>query len=125
MEEKNKAQNDIYELQVVSGIRAMLGDDKQREKMETLKNENLAMFEQVMSEAENRYNTMVNDNNRDPNEISNELVVRSLLLKLKILFREGPSIFIKLSKSLLKLEVQLIITLVKLLPSLFKRLILR
>ena len=66
MEEKNKAQNDIYELQVVSGIRAMLGDDKQREKMETLKNENLAMFEQVMSEAENRYNTMVNDNNRDP-----------------------------------------------------------
>jgi len=47
--------DDLFELHVITGLRAMLGDGKARQAMEKVKGQSSGAFELAMAEAETRY----------------------------------------------------------------------
>jgi len=83
-----------FELNVIIGLRAMLGDQKARASMEILKSGDPEGFRRVMAEAEARYTALSDEAKRNPAQTLNALVATSVQLRTKLLFAGGLRGFI-------------------------------
>ncbi len=85
-----------FEVLVITGLRAMLGDQKARTAMESVKSSDPETFRRAMAEAEARYATLSEEAKQNPARTLNQLVSASVGLRLKLVFAGGPWAFLKL-----------------------------
>jgi len=83
-----------FEVLVIGGLRAMLGDRKARTSMESVKSSDPETFRRAMAEAEARYAALSEEAKQNPARTLNALVATSAQLRAKILFAGGPRAFL-------------------------------
>ncbi len=81
--------DDLFELHVITGLRAMHGDGKARQAMEKVKGQSSGAFELAMAEAETRYHALSEEDRANPAKVLNQLVASSMRLKTKLAFGGG------------------------------------
>ena len=102
-----------YELLVLQGLQALLGDDEAQREMIGLQSTNPAACEQVMAEAQARYDTLTPEQREDPKKILEQVAAN--VVKLNVEFK-----FKTLGKSIKKITILSIIrSIPKVLKSLF------
>ena len=79
-----------YELWVLQGLRALLGDDKAQVAMVDLQSKNAAACEQIMAEAQARHDALSPEQKEDPSKILSQIVASSANLKFKMLVKAAP-----------------------------------
>ena len=79
-----------YELWVLQGLRALLGEDKAQVVMVNLQSKNAAACEQIMAEAQARYDALSPEQKEDPSKILSQVVASSVNLKFKTLVKAAP-----------------------------------
>lgn len=79
-----------YELMVLQGLRALLGEEKAQRAMVALQNSNPATSEKVMVEAQARYDALSPEQKEDPGKILQMVVASSVNLKFKIVVKAAP-----------------------------------
>ena len=79
-----------YELMVLQGLRALLGEEKAQRTMVALQNSNPTASEQVMVEVQARYDALSPEQKEDPGKILAQLVASSANLKFKMLVKRVP-----------------------------------
>ena len=79
-----------YELMVLQGLRALLGEDKAQRAMVAMQNSNPAASEQVMVEVQARYDALSPEQKEDPGKILAQVVASSVKLKFKMLVKAAP-----------------------------------
>ena len=79
-----------YELWVLQGLRALLGEDKAQVAMVDLQSKNAAACEQIMAEAQERYDAFTPEQKEDPSKILAKVVASSVKLKLKMVVKAAP-----------------------------------
>ena len=83
-------EDNSYELWVLQGLRALLGDDKAQIALVDLQSKNAAACEQIMAEAQARYDTLSPEQKEDPRKILTQVVASSGNLKSKMLVKAAP-----------------------------------
>ena len=91
-----------YELMVLQGLRALLGDEKGQRAMVDLQSSSPAACEQVMAEAQARYDALSPEQREDPSRILAEVSASILKLKFKKVGKNIPKITIMVVPKLLK-----------------------
>lgn len=79
-----------YELMVLQGLRALLGEEKAQRAMVALQNSNPATSEKVMVEAQARYDAFSPEQKEAPSKILTQVVASSANLKFKMLVKAVP-----------------------------------
>ena len=79
-----------YELWVLQGLRALLGEDRAQIAMVDLQSNNAASCEQIMAEAQARYDALSPEQKEDPSKILSQVVASSANLKFKMLVKAAP-----------------------------------
>jgi len=79
-----------YELWVLQGLRALLGDDKAQVAMVDLQSKNAAACEQIMAEVQARYDALSPEQKENPSRILAQVVASSANLKFKMLVKAVP-----------------------------------
>jgi hypothetical protein len=82
--------NNSYELVVLQGLRALLGEDKAQRAMVGLQSDNPAACEQVMAEAQARYDALSPEQKEDPSRILSKVIASSANLKFKMVVKAAP-----------------------------------
>ena len=107
-----------YELWVLQGLRALLGDDKAQVAMVELQGKSPASCEQIMAEAQERYDAFMAEHKEDPGKLLSKVIASSVNLKLKITVKAVPKgiltliwnlpkiIFISIPKALMRFIVK-------------------
>jgi hypothetical protein len=85
-----KQANPVFELHVVLGLRAMLGDQKVRKTLEKAKVADPEGFKRAMTEAEARYAALSEEAKQNPAQTLNALVATSAQLRARMIFAGGP-----------------------------------
>jgi len=73
-----------YEIMVLQGLRALLGEDKAQRAMVDLQSKSAASCEQVMAEAQARYDALSPEQKEAPSKILSQVVASSVKLRLKM-----------------------------------------
>ena len=94
--------DDSYELLVLQGLRALLGDERAQKAMVDQQNDSAAACEQVMAEAQARYDALTPEQREDPKKILEQ--VAASVVKLNVEFK-----FKTLGKSIKKITILSII----------------
>jgi hypothetical protein len=84
-----------YEVLVITGLRAMLGDQKARTDMENVQSSDPETFRRAMAEAEARYSALSEEAKQHPARTLNALVATSAQLRAGMIFAIGPMGFLK------------------------------
>jgi len=105
-----------YELWVLQGLRALLGEEKAQEAMVALQSNNPAACEQIMAEVQKRYDAFSPEDKEDPSKILAKVVASSVKLKLKMVVKAAPK---GILKSIPKIPKIMFATITKILKSLF------
>ena len=79
-----------YEILVLQGLRALLGEEKAQEAMVALQSNNPAACEQIMAEVQERYDALSPEDKEDPSKILARVVASSAKLKLKMVVKAAP-----------------------------------
>ena len=79
-----------YELMVLQGLRALLVEEKAQSAMVALQSDNPAASEQVMIEAQARYDALSPEQKENPSSILSQAVASSANLKFKMLVKAVP-----------------------------------
>ncbi len=79
-----------YELMVLQGLRALLGEEKAQRAMVALQNSNTAASEQVMVEVQARYDAFSPEQKEDRKRTLEQVVASSANLKFKMLVKAAP-----------------------------------
>ena len=79
-----------YEIWVLQGLRALLGDDKAQVAMVDLQSKNAAACEQIMAEAQARYDALSPEQKEDPSRILSKVIASSANLKFKMVVKTAP-----------------------------------
>lgn len=79
-----------YELWVLQGLRAFLGEDKAQIAMVDLQSKNAAACEQIMAEVQARYDALSPEQKENPSRILAQVVASSANLKFKMLVKAVP-----------------------------------
>lgn len=74
--------DDSYELLVRQGLRALLGDERAQKAMVGMQNNSTAACEQIMAEAQARYDALSPEQREDPRRTLEQVEVRELAGKL-------------------------------------------
>jgi hypothetical protein len=91
-----------YELWVLQGLRALLGEEKAQRAMVALQSGNPTASEQVMSEAQARYDALTPEQKEDIRLTLKQITVSTIGLKCKIAIKRGPKGILMLIPKLLK-----------------------
>jgi uncharacterized protein (DUF1800 family) len=91
-----------YELWVLQGLRALLGDEKAQRAMVALQSGNPAASEQIMAEAQQRYDTLSPEQKEAPQKVLVQISVSVVNLKFKMAFKRGPKGILMAIPKLLK-----------------------
>ena len=79
-----------FELHVILGLRAMLGDQKARKTLEKAKDADPEGFQRAMTEAEARYAALSEEAKQNPAQTLNALVATSAQIRARMIFGGGP-----------------------------------
>ena len=79
-----------YELMVLQGLRALLGEDKAQVAMVDLQSKNATACEQIMAEAQARYDAFSPEQKEDRKRTLEQVVASSAILKFKMLVKAAP-----------------------------------
>ena len=92
-----------YELWVLQGLRALLGEDKAQRAMVDLQSKNAAACEQIMVEVQARYDALTAEQKEDPSRILSKVIASTVNLKLKITVKAVPKGIFRLILNLPKI----------------------
>ncbi len=107
-----------YELWVLKGLGALLGEEKEQEAMVALQSNNTAACEQIMAEAQARYDALSPEQKENPGKILSQVVASSANLEFKMVVKAVPKgiltlilklpkfIFISIPKALMSFIVK-------------------
>ena len=96
-----------YELWVLQGLRALLGDDKAQVAMVDLQSKSAAACEQIMVEAQARYDAFTAEQKEDIRLTLKQIAVSSVGLKFKMVVKAGPKgIFTSIPKVLKRIFIK-------------------
>ena len=79
-----------YELMVLQGLRALLGEDKAQRAMVAMQNSNPAASEQVMVEVQARYDALSPEQKEDPRKTLEQVAASIVQLKFKMVGKAAP-----------------------------------
>jgi hypothetical protein len=82
--------DNYYELLVLQGLRALLGDENAQRAMVTLQDSSPAASEQVMSEAQARYDALSPEQKEAPQQILKQISASVISLKFWMAIKRGP-----------------------------------
>ncbi len=82
------------ELLILTGLRAMLGDQRSKSAMAKVRGGNPEAFRWAMAEAETRYRALSEEERANPERTLNKLVISSMRLKSKLALAGGPRAFL-------------------------------
>jgi len=118
-----------YELWVLQGLRALLGEDKAKIAMVDLQSKSAAACEQIMVEAQARYDAFTAEQKEDIRLTLKQITVSSVGLKFKMLVKAAPKGIVTLVRNLPKIMFTLIWNLPKIIfisiPKALKRFIVK
>ena len=86
----NPMEDTSYELMVLQGLRALLGEDKAQVAMVDLQSKNATACEQIMAEAQARYDAFSPEQKEDRKRTLEQVVASSAILKFKMLVKAAP-----------------------------------
>ena len=87
-------QDTSSELLILTGLRAMLGDQRSKNAMEKVRGGDPATFRWAMAKAESRYRALSEEERANPERTLNKLVISSMRLKSKLALAGGPRAFL-------------------------------
>ena len=79
-----------YELLILQGLRALLGNEKAQRGMVALQESNPAASEQVMAEAQARYDDLSPEQKENPQKVLEWVSASIIDLKFKMVIKQGP-----------------------------------
>lgn len=112
----NPIDDNSYEYMVLRGLRALLGDEKAQRSMVALQSGSPAASEQVMSEAQARYDALSPEQKEAPQKVLEQIAASSTMLRFKIMGRQAPK---RIIKTIPKVPKFIFTSIPKLLKSIF------
>jgi len=79
-----------YELWVIQGLRALLGDDRAQRTMVDMQSNSPTACEQIMAEAQVRYDALSPEQREDPSRTLEQIAASVVQLKFKMLVKAAP-----------------------------------